>query len=170
MTKDENRLNRHLDYKEADRLRKPAIAATALQVTYVGEGGTIKHATIPKGTPVWYLMSVEWPYLKEGKVAHKPYVLICNTLTEGHAVTVKPNQVELYQDYLSKVGPVPLTAVERYLDYTKEYMRLGQIVESIKELEGYDPCQHCKPDSVTGNCPCDNGYPCEHMWVPGKGK
>ena len=156
MTNDENRLNRRMSYEEADRLRKPAIATTALQVTYVGEGWTKKHATIPKGTPVWYLMSVEWPYLKEGKVAHKPYVLICNTLTEGHAVTVKPNQVELYHDYIKKVGPVSLAAVERYLNYRKEFARLGQIVEGIKELEGYDPC--------------DNGYICEHMYIPGKDK
>jgi len=162
MPTNESRLNKNLDYKEADKLRKPAITTTDLQVTYVGEGGKKKHVTIPKGTPVWYLMSVDWPYLKEGKVAHKPYVLICNTLTEGHAVTVKPNQVELYQDYLSQVGPVPLTVIELYLNYRKEFARLGQIVEGIKELEEYNPCQHCRADSITGNHPCDNGYICEH--------
>ena len=57
MTKDENRLNRKMDYKEADFCRKPAITTTALQVTYAGEGGK-KHATVPKGTPMWLLASL----------------------------------------------------------------------------------------------------------------
>ena len=34
--------------------------------------------------------------------------------------------------------------------------------------EKYDPCEHCAADPVTGNCPCDNGYPCEHIYIPGR--
>jgi len=32
--------------------------------------------------------------------------------------------------------------------------------------EKYDPCAHCYADPITGNHPCDNGYPCEHMYIP----
>lgn len=34
--------------------------------------------------------------------------------------------------------------------------------------EKYDPCEHCAADPITGNHPCDNGYPCEHMYIPGR--
>ena len=34
--------------------------------------------------------------------------------------------------------------------------------------EKYDPCEHCAADPV-GNYPCDNGYPCEHIYIPGRG-
>ena len=32
--------------------------------------------------------------------------------------------------------------------------------------EKYDPCAQCTPNPVTGNYPCDNGYLCEHMYIP----
>ena len=34
--------------------------------------------------------------------------------------------------------------------------------------EKYDPCKHCAADPVTGNCPCDDGYLCEHIYIPGR--
>ncbi len=33
--------------------------------------------------------------------------------------------------------------------------------------EKYDPCEHCAA-GPGGNYPCDNGYPCEHMYIPGR--
>ena len=34
--------------------------------------------------------------------------------------------------------------------------------------EKYDPCEHCAA-GPGGNHPCDNGYPCEHIYIPGRG-
>ena len=141
MTNDENKLNRRMDYKKADMLRKPAIATTTLQVTYVGEGGKKKHATIPAGTPVWYLMSVDWPHMKQvqgrskGIYSVTKCVLISNVLTEGHAVQVYANEVELWQDYIQEYGAFTLDELEKYLNYKAEFKRLGEICEGIPELE-----------------------------------
>jgi hypothetical protein len=64
MTNDENKLNRRMSYEEALKHRKPAIAMVDLQLTYF-RYGVRKHVRIPAGTPVWYLMSVDYPYIKK---------------------------------------------------------------------------------------------------------
>lgn len=48
--------------------------------------------------------------------------------------------------------------------YNGKVKEFRQILKTLnREAENYDHCAHCVPDPMTGNCPCDNGYICEHM-------
>ena len=122
MTKDESRLNRRMSYEEALKHRKPAIAMVDLQLTYFHDGKR-KHARIPAGTPVWYLMSVDNPYIKKVQGRHKGIysasriVLIENVLTEGHPVQVSANKVELLEDANLMGVNVEWADIVTYLDY-----------------------------------------------------
>ena len=167
MTNDENKLNRRMDYEEALKHRKPAIAMVDLQLTYF-HAGKRKHVRIPAGTPVWYLMSVDNPYIKEVQGRHKGIysvsrmVMIENVSTEGHPIQVYADEVELVKEANLMGVNIEWTDIVKYLDYN------GYLDETISDMpQKDDPCGRCKPNSITGNCPCDNGYPCEHMYVPG---
>ena len=122
MTNNENRLNRKMSYEEALKHRKPAIAMVDLQLTYFHYGKR-KHVRIPAGTPVWYLMSVDNPYIKKVQGRHKGIysasriVLIENVLTEGHPVQASANKVELLEDANLMGVNVEWADIVKYLDY-----------------------------------------------------
>ena len=127
MTNDENRLNRRMSYEEALKHRKPAIAMVDLQLTYF-HYGVRKHVRIPAGTPVWYLMSVDNPYIKKGIYSVSRIVLIENVLTEGHPVQVSANKVELLEDANLMGVNVEWADIVKYLAYN------GYLAETIFDM------------------------------------
>jgi len=87
--------------------------------------------------------------------------MIENVSTEGHPIQVYADEVELVKEANLMGVNIEWTDIVKYLDYN------GYLDETISDMpQKDDPCGRCKPNSITGNCPCDNGVICQHMYVP----
>jgi hypothetical protein len=75
---------------------------------------------------------------------------------------------EELNDALSDPRIKSYTVIDQWTDEPETETPGIQAYRANLASEKYDPCEHCAA-GPGGNYPCDNGYLCEHIYIPGRG-